>query len=1467
MKKHLLSLLFCFYYCLSIQAQYSNFYQTVEARYLVNSSDWTSDGANGTISIQNNYLDVYFDSAWDYNQTIATGVIASLNVYPALPNIELGQIYGNGQETGYYAKIEDNNLIIYAVNPVSFPYYTTLYFGLSIDLNCAVNWYKDNDSDGYGNPNSIPITDCYQPSSTYVSNNSDCDDQNSTITNGQNWYYDSDNDGFGDSTSSAVLSCTKPYGYYVTNNLDTCPNDHSTSANGCPQNAPPLVNENYIHTITPTTPTTNISSLNSNEKIETIAYFDGLGRPMQNIGIAAGKDQNGIIKDIITPIEYDAFGRQVKDYLPYAAVSNGGLYRGSALTDVIPYYSNNPKYENTTNPYSEKQFEASPLNRVLKQAAPGTSWALGSGHEIKLDYQSNVANEVKNYGVDLSFADNTYTPTLIGGTIFYNANELYKTVTYDENWISGKNNSTEEFKDKEGRVILKRTYSDYKDINGTIISTQTPHDTYYVYDDYGNLTYVLPPKASDLGVSSNSSVQSNVSSTASVSSGNTLNLTASNSITLSGGFHAQAGSTFTAAITGTGTGNTNVLDELCYQYKYDHRNRLVEKKLPGKEWEYIVYDKLDRPVLTQDPNLKTQNKWLFTKYDAFSRPVYTGVMSSSKDRSGLQVDLNLETIHFESRGTTPLDGINTYYTNNSFPRTNISEIHTINYYDDYGFDIDGGVSEMVGNITPSTATKSLATGSKIRILGSSNWVTNVIYYDEKGRPIYNYSKNNFLSTIQKVKTELDFVGKAMKTTTSHTKNNVTTTVIDNFTYDHQGRLLTQIQKINNQTEELLVSNVYDELGQLKEKGIGGKTTQSRLQKVDYTYNIRGWLKGINDSNTSNNNITMELGDLFGFKINYNNPSTGTALFNGNISQTYWRTTNSIDTSLRNYTYTYDALNRLTDAKYSLADRYNETLSYDKNGNIMSLIRRGNTDVNSSTFGIIDNLAYSYGPSNLYNKLTKVVDSQSNIAGLADEFKDNGLNTDDYGYDANGNMTSDNNKGISTITYNHLNLPTSIAMTGGTINYTYDATGVKQRKVAAGTTTEYSEGFQYKDAVLQFFPTAEGYAQYNNGNGIFSYIYQYKDHLGNVRLSYKDVGTSTPSLQIIEESNYYPFGLKQKVTGELIVSSSYKYKYNGKELQDELGLNFYDYGARNYDAALGRWMNIDPLAEKGRRWSPYNYVYNNPLRFVDPDGMEGQDWVKKGNEWTYVESIKTSAQASAAGYDDFKANGSILSNSRIGSGDRGDVYLGAGGDAHYATAEDYAVANGGKDFGNSFWNGTQGGAYLYSGGFNYDSTYAGLSGNHQFLTASGFNNIGTGALPLALDFGGSLSGATGSISGRLGTSNFGAFGNANGSAFTLDGSISSGVLTGEGSKYGAMLGANAGAYTLKGEYTGGFSIGGFSMQGTVGGSLVSAHIGINMGTNYNSSNGTFNINFQENVGLGIGEKAGFNITIPIPFVKK
>ncbi len=872
----------------------------------------------------------------------------------------------------------------------------------------------------------------------------------------------------------------------------------------------------------------------------------------------------GLIKgveatDIVTPTEYDGFGRQDKEYLPYAA-STGGLIQATALTDVLSYY-NTPKYENTPNPFSQKLFEASPLNRVFKQAAPGNDWALNSGHEIKLDYQTNIEGEVKlfvGYSTDRLSDWGLFEPS-INQPATYGVGQLYKTITKDENWVSGLDGTTEEFKDKEGHVVLKRTYNN-----------QISHDTYYVYDQYGNLIYVLPPLAN-------------------------------------------------------GAFDPTTLDNLCYRYKYDYRNRLVEKKLPGKDWESIVYDKLDRPILTQDANLQASNKWLFTKYDAFGRAVYTGEYNNTINRKVLQ-DLATNSVAVLSeqfQGATAIGDTSAYYSNAAFPNTNIT-LNTINYYDSYDFDVIGPTPVAVTSygIVPITNAKGLGTGSKVRVLGTTKWITNVSYYDVKGRPIYNYNYNDYLSTTSTLKSDLDFVGKTKEITSAHTRASVTTTVVDTFEYDPMGRLLTQKQKINAQTEEVIVANTYDDLGQLVSKAVGGNINQSRLQNIDYTYNIRGWLKAINDVNAIGT-------DLFAFQMSYNAPTTATPLYNGNISQTFWKTANT-DATIKNYDYSYDGLNRLTLAADNLG-HYNENPTYDKNGNIKTLFRNGNTVLSTASFGAIDNLTYTYDAG---NKLLKVEDTSGNIEG----FKNGSTAATEYTYDTNGNMKTDANKGITAISYNYLNLPTQVSLAGGTINYVYDATGVKQRKIVGSTTTDYANGYQYENNVLQFFPTAEGYA--SNISGTFSYIYQYKDHLGNVRLSYKDVGTTTPSLQIVEESNYYPFGLKQQGYNTVVSSSgnstAQKYKYNGKELQDELGLNMYDYGARNYDPALGRWMNIDPKAETSRRFSPYTYALNNPIYFIDPDGMQADDWIEHKNSdgkttITYDADVKTKEQAEAKNY--------------------------------------------------------------------------------------------------------------------------------------------------------------------------------------------------------------------------------------------
>ncbi|ATN04830.1 hypothetical protein CRN76_05155 [Chryseobacterium indologenes] len=166
-------------------------------------------------------------------------------------------------------------------------------------------------------------------------------------------------------------------------------------------------------------------------------------------------------------------------------------------------------------------------------------------------------------------------------------------------------------------------------------------------------------------------------------------------------------------------------------------------------------------------------------------------------------------------------------------------------------------------------------------------------------------------------------------------------------------------------------------------------------------------------------------------------------------------------------------------------------------------------------------------------------------------------------------------------------------------YVHNADGTKVKKTAGSKVVDYLTGFQYENSTLQFFPTSEGYFDVVKNK----YIYNYTDHLGNVRLSYMNSGSG---LEIIEESNYYPFGLKHEGYNILTGNAAYQYKYNGKELQ-ETGM--YDYGARFYMPDLGRWGVIDPRSQYTHE--AYSYVWNNPIMFTDPTGMQGEqisDWI-------------------------------------------------------------------------------------------------------------------------------------------------------------------------------------------------------------------------------------------------------------------
>ena len=309
----------------------------------------------------------------------------------------------------------------------------------------------------------------------------------------------------------------------------------------------------------------------------------------------------------------------------------------------------------------------------------------------------------------------------------------------------------------------------------------------------------------------------------------------------------------------------------------------------------------------------------------------------------------------------------------------------------------------------------------------------------------------------------------------------------------------------------------------------------------------------------------------------------------------WKAGN--ESTVRGYKFTYDGLDRLLNATYgetaginANTDRFSENVTaYDKNGNIKTLQRYGQTA--ASGYGLIDNLTFTLA-GNLLNRVDDAAAASAYGGGF--EFKDGVKQVGEYTYDANGNLTKDLNKGITDIQYNCLNLPSAVTFSdGSTITYVYAADGTKLRTVhkigGATTTTDYCGNVVYENGAQKLLITEEGYITLSDNK----YYYYLKDHQGNNRVVINQSGA-------VEETNhYYLFG------GVFASSTSTQpYKYNSKEYDTKKGLNWYDYGARHYDAVLGRFMTVDPLAEKYYSESLYTYCYSNPINCIDPNGKDG-----------------------------------------------------------------------------------------------------------------------------------------------------------------------------------------------------------------------------------------------------------------------
>jgi RHS repeat-associated protein len=922
---------------------------------------------------------------------------------------------------------------------------------------------------------------------------------------------------------------------------------------------------NFVTTHTPRETQTSLS-LDPAQTQTSIGYVDGLGRPIQSVGWQAGPLRADIIG---STTRYDALGRANLSWLATDAPDGTGTFRANADALAATFYDD-------VNPYSETSFEAAPTNRPLRQYGPGKNHRAADKY-VELLYATH-GQEISRYqltGTGFKRISNYPVGSLTGEQMLTERG-LYRIVV----------------KDKLGRVVSRVEQGD------SYLFTD------YIYDDLGQLRYVLPPKAQ----------QQFASATATGKSGAAL---------------LEAGSALWAMNAGpTSVTSVNDTDELLlegiYAYRYDTQGRMTEKHVPGGGWQRIVYDKLDRPVLTQDD--ADGSEWSFTQYDALGRSVRTGRVGRGGTRQQAQDDFDsgLVTQPYEVRQSYGAQG----YSNESFPYTyrpdtGSDEVKTVSYYDDYDWQTDVAFSFQPTNAFGQeqlTAVRGLATGSLIRNLETAAWYKAVNYYDYRGRIIQGFSQS-VRGTTDRTDMAYRHNGEVLQICTQRAGLTEQT----QYTYDHAGRKLAVDHQFGGLTARI-ATYTYDGIGRLKQKQLGdtggggnvlnvpnGQTvsipanttaTHSRvllggrlqmgnpstlriggggvgtlLQAVDYSWHIRGGLRGLNlDGNQ------LQSGKLFAMQLDYEQDGI---YYDGNIRQQTWRS--ATDGQERSYVYEYDGLSRLTFANFTGPNGEDfdvKDMAYDANGNLLTMKRLTG----------IDNLTYTYPAYS--NKLARVTDATSNTVG----FKDGTNPGDDYTYYDDGSLKSDANKGITSIEYNYLKLPKRVVIGSGssqqTIDYEYDAAGMKLRKVVTGpgtfsSVTDYVGNQVWENGALYQVAYEEG--RIVPEAGTYRYEWTLQDHLGNNRVSFADVNGVA---SVVQSQHYDPWGWELPTLGTA-GSPVNRYKFLNREDQPETGL--VDLMARQYDKILGRFWQLDPVTEGQEHLSLFQYGWNNPVLNKDPDG--------------------------------------------------------------------------------------------------------------------------------------------------------------------------------------------------------------------------------------------------------------------------
>jgi RHS repeat-associated protein len=519
------------------------------------------------------------------------------------------------------------------------------------------------------------------------------------------------------------------------------------------------------------------STVSQKQKIETWQYFDGLGRPIQTVSTQASP----LLKDAVAPIDYDALGREAVKYLPYVS-GNTGWYKDNFLPASHANYATTSNaqyqfYQNTARvsidekPYAETRFEPSPVNRVLEQGAPGADWQpdatnsyTSTDRTIKKAREFNLANEVLLW--TYTYPTATYQLGLVNaGTVsapvYYAVNQLYKNKTKDE-----QHHEVIEYVDKGGRTVLKRVQVSTTSNASTTDANKDTNwaSTYYIYDDFGNLVCVISPEATKL-----LSTQY---------------------------YHASA----------TDATKDAFLNRWAFRYTYDSRKRMSYKQVPGTGTGsgvtgtvYMVYDDLDRLVLTQDGNQRASMQWTFIKYDELNRPIATGIKDTTAILGPADMQAGISKHYAKSwtrYGETYVGNVAgniSGYSNKSYPTVTVgtttlfSSYRTITYYDNYAFKnyvgtdydyLNENLSEPASNYTYTQPTVSLSsvigqvTGTRVRVLDDHiassvvTWLNSVNYYDDKYRVIQVLA-DNYRGGRDRVSNVYDFAGKVLKTKTTH----------------------------------------------------------------------------------------------------------------------------------------------------------------------------------------------------------------------------------------------------------------------------------------------------------------------------------------------------------------------------------------------------------------------------------------------------------------------------------------------------------------------------------------------------------------------------------------------------------------------------------------------------------------------------------------------------------------------------